>query len=365
MCKTKIKSLRRKENVMRILVTTFLLVTGLFHGQSFGASYKVSKVIEVGPAASVPYVGGPLKWSPDGTMLAYFANNYLMISDTLGKSREVKWIDIGITPRRFEWVSNDKVAINLPKYRLPDSARYNTITVVDINSGQDTVFAEWKTVPGRPGDTYFEGPFLSLEGNAYYMKKTCTSRSKEIPSGRGRGAETIDEPHWFLPDKAPALDDNHFIRWYLKEGLYEITLTGHDSTRLAPTPFRHIGPFSAINSDRTYAMNGGTMIRIADSTCIVLDTLPIQVPVEGSICGFGYVSFNPQSSEVLFELTCDKGDMTVADRIGTFNYITSELVVYNAPAGAQHCTTPVYAPDGKKIAFLADFKAYIIYREEK
>jgi len=353
---------------MRVLILTLLLLAGLFNSLSYAAGYKVTKVIEVGPAASVPFVGGPLKWSPDGTKLGYFANNYLMISDTLGNSRQVWKIDIGITPRRFEWVSNDKVAINLPKRRESDSALYKTITLVDVNTGQDEVIVSdqpgaLKPVGGRTGRTFFEGPFLSLEGNAYYMIKTCTGRSKEIPSGRGTAPETIDEPHWFFPDKAPALKDNHFIRWYLKEGLYEINLTGSDSTRIAPTPFSYIGPFAAVSPDRSYVMNGGTMIRTVDSTCIVLDTIPVKVPEGATACGFDRVSFNPKSSEVLFELTCDDGHKVIADRIGTFDYVTSEFTLYDAPAGAQHCTTPAYAPDGKKIAFLADYKAYIIYRE--
>jgi len=33
---------------MRLFVTTFLLLAGLFHGLSFGAGYKVTKVIEAG-----------------------------------------------------------------------------------------------------------------------------------------------------------------------------------------------------------------------------------------------------------------------------------------------------------------------------
>jgi hypothetical protein len=361
---------------MKKFVTTFLLVAGLVHGLSFAASYKVTKVIEVGPAAQVSYAA-PLKWSPDGSMLAFLANNYLMVSDTSGHIREVKAVEIGITPRRFEWVSNDKVALNLRNRSSSDSALYNTLTVVDINTGlenvivADTPNAKWKPVNRRAGDTFFEGPYLSLEGNAYYLIRTLTGRSKEISNGRGTAAETIDEAHWILPDKAPALGDNHFIRWYLKTGLYEIALTGNDSIRIAPTPFRHVGPFAAVSPDRSYVMNGGTMIKTADSMCIVLDTIPIERPEGVVACDFGRVSFNPnpKSREVLFELTCDgnypSGAEFVLDKIGTFNYTTYEFTILDTLIGIEGCAAPVYAPDGKKIAFLAHYKAYIIYREEK
>jgi hypothetical protein len=241
---------------MRTLVMTCLLAAGLFHGLSFASGYEVTKVIEVGPAAWVPFTG-PLRWSPDGTMLAYFANNYLMISDTLGNSREVYKIDIGITPRRFEWVSNDKIAINLPKYKLPDSTLYKTITVVDINTGQDTVViadtprTTWKPVYQRAGDTFFEGPFLSLEGNAYYIIKTYTGRQVKLP--RATVSETTDEYYWFFPDRSPALKENHFIRWG-SDGLYLITLDQSDSTWLAKDPYNQA--FEAVVSrDRSHVLH--------------------------------------------------------------------------------------------------------------
>jgi len=355
---------------MRRFVTTLLLTVGLLPGVSLATSYKVTKVIEVGPAAQVSYAS-PLEWSPDGTMLAYLANNYLMVSDTLGNSREVYKIDIGIRPRRFEWASNDKIAINLPRYRLPDSALYNTITVVDVNSGQDMIViadtprTNWKPVYQRAGDTFFEGPFLSLEGNAYYVIKTYTGRQVKLP--RGTVAETTDEYHWFFPDKAPAMADNHIVRWGT-DGLYLIALDQSDSTWLAKDPYGQA--FEAVVSrDYSHVFTLSTLINVSDSTTIDLRKLAGERPAGTFGCGYLFVSFNPKTSEMLFNQTCDgnypSGTEFVVDRIGTFNYTTNEFIILDTITGIQNCTTPVYAPDGKKIAFLADYKAYIIYREEE
>ncbi|MFH1374745.1 MAG: hypothetical protein ABII79_13220 [bacterium] len=344
-------------------LTVIMLLGGLIVGSVPASGYKITKVIEVGPVAWVPFTG-PLRWSPDGTMLAYFVNNYLMISDTLGNTREVKSIDIGISPRRFEWVSNDKVAINMPKRRESDSTLYKTITLVDVNTGQETIVAEWQTVANRAGNTYFEGPFLSLEGNAYYFFKTMTGRSKEIPLGRV--TETIDESHWFFPDKAPAVEDNHFIRWNTG-GLYLVNLNQTDS--ICPVESPHPGAFSwaAIRPDSSYVFIRGMLIRVADSAEINVNSFVGKPPPKTTGCGLSFVSFNPKSPEILFLIACDDGHMNEVLRIGTFDYTTNEFTILDTLIGISSCTVPAYAPDGRKIAFLDsdDYKAYIIYREEK
>jgi len=346
------------------LVTILLVTCSLL----IADGYKVTKVVEVGPAAWIPFTG-PIKWSPDGENIAYFANNYLMISDTLGIRQEILYIDSGITPRRFEWVSDEDIAINLPKYTELDSNFINSIILVNISNKQVTSIAEWYDVSRSPGNTFYEGPFLSLEGNAYYLQKTTTGRTKIAPSGRSQVAETIDNAQWLLPEKSSFDKDNHCVRWFLDSGLYKIDLFGKDSTRITPTLFRHIGPFTAVNSDLSWVSNGGTLIRIADSTCIVMDTIPMQLPDNVVSCGILFTSFNPKASEILFNQSCDgeypSGEELVVDRIGTFNYTTNEFIILDTLIGIESCTAPVYNPDGKKIAFLDndDYRVYIIYRE--
>ncbi|MFH2037689.1 MAG: hypothetical protein ABIJ45_14910, partial [Candidatus Zixiibacteriota bacterium] len=82
-------------------------------------------------------------------------------------------------------------------------------------------------------------------------------------------------------------------------------------------------------------------------------------------CGHLFFSINSNYHEILFQFSCDNFEFerTVAERIGTYNYKTNEWNLLNPFNNDQDCLTPVYHPDGKKIAFLSDNKAYIMFRE--
>ena len=123
---------------MRLLFGLLCFLGCCLPGTSKAGGYKITKVIEVGPAAWVPFQG-PLHWSPDGTMLAYFANNYLMISDTLGNTREVKKIDM--YPHRCKWVSEDQIGVRLKK-KISDDSTLLRLVVIDVGSGRERVVQE-------------------------------------------------------------------------------------------------------------------------------------------------------------------------------------------------------------------------------
>ncbi len=171
---------------MKLILLSVLLLSIITAGTATSGGFKVAKVIEVGPAAWVPF-SGPLRWSPDGTKLAYFAHNYLMISDTLGNSRQVMKVDSGITPHRLEWVSNDEIAVNTCKRYELDSRRINTLTVVNTTTGIGEVVAEGSLNPRRPsraskaGEVYIDGPSLTTGGDADYRLKANTGRPGRHP----------------------------------------------------------------------------------------------------------------------------------------------------------------------------------------
>ena len=85
-------------NFTLLLTLVVILCSGL---PAWGIDYKITKVVEIGPADE-GFMSWPLRWSPDGKWLAYFHNGYLTLSDTLGNSHQVKKIDF--FPRRYEWI---------------------------------------------------------------------------------------------------------------------------------------------------------------------------------------------------------------------------------------------------------------------
>jgi len=166
---------------------------------------------------------------------------------------------------------------------------------------------------------------------------------------------------------APAINDGDTLCWGTG-GLDLITLDQSDSIWLAEDPYRQA--FEAvINPDRSYFFTHAILTRLSDSVQITLQDYAGDRPAGTFGCGFLFVSFNPKATEMLFNQTCDgdypSGGEFVVDRVGTFNYTTNEFTIIDTLIGIESCTAPVYAPDGRKIAFLDndDYKAYIIYRE--
>ena len=80
---------------LNLIVMSLLLgiCWGLIGCSASAGDYTIEKVVEIGPADWVPFLG-PIRWSPDGTIISYFSQEYLMISDTLGNKRQVIRVDM-------------------------------------------------------------------------------------------------------------------------------------------------------------------------------------------------------------------------------------------------------------------------------
>jgi hypothetical protein len=354
----------RKEDMRTLLkVTVVFALVGA--ATSAAAGYKVTKVIEVGPAVSL-LNGGALKWSPDGTMLAYFANNHLMISDTLGNSRQVAPIGV-FSPMRAAWVSNSEFAVNLADRRRTDSVLYRLV-VFDIDDGSQREVRQcwetrWSLLPGHSG---FDGPYVTLEGNAYYedieitgleegelrdrLRSTVVNR-KRVPLVPGRGG-------------TQSLANSHLQVWG-KNGLYAVDWGGRDSTILwQESGAGAFHMWTAVSNDKHYVFNGGKLINSQSGEILDVGEYAGTRPANTEYCDFGSPSFNPRGDEILFWHFCEGGDTLVIDRVATFDISTREFTLLDTLTGISGGSSPVYNPNGRMIAFFAHGKGFIVWREE-
>jgi len=351
---------------MRRIVVTAAFLWAATAGAVLGAGYKVTRVIEVGPAVGLA-CGGAVKWSPDGTRVAYFANNYLLVSDTLGNSRQVAPISSGLYPMRAEWASDNEFAAHLADRERHDSA-WNGLVLYGIGTGEESVVEEyWRTQWSHlPNHSQFSGPYLTVEGKAYYTRTVITGLAEGDPIEvlRSRHFDTQKLPLSSSKVAVQALLSDHLEVWG-EDGLYLVDWSGGDSVRLSED--RANGALrmgTAVSADRSWIFRRGRLMnRMTPDTIDVASFAGVPPPnTEG--CGFLSITFNPNGEELLFEHFCEGGETYVVNRIATFDYSTNEFTLLDTLTGIQGGTFPVYAPDGRMIAFFAQNKAYIIWREE-
>jgi hypothetical protein len=333
-----------------------LIVIGLLLGICWGligysasaGDYTIEKVIEIGPADWVPFLW-PIKWSPDGTKISYFYNGYLMISDTLGNTRQV-W-KANTFPHKYEWLSNNEIIMH--QRFMPVNRTIVRLSIIDISTGQEQILVD-NTPPDsnmlavQEVETY--GPERTVEGNVYYTDEKVAGKSAIIPQSK-----------YLAPGKTLSVAENHILRWG-DNGLYMVRAAMQDSTRLSRKPYDYMPLPPIISPDHKYVMVGGTIQRIADSQFIVMDTCITDKPQKTVGCGFIFCSFNPKGNEILFQRGCDDGESYIVRSIGTFVLGTGRIQILDSLIHLTDCATPVYAPDGCKIAFQSNKKIYIIYR---
>jgi dipeptidyl aminopeptidase/acylaminoacyl peptidase len=354
----------------RLLILIGVQVVCLLMAAHVWAGYRVTKVIEVGPAISF-FAGGALKWSPDGTKLAYFANGYLFVSDTLGISQQVASIPQPMYPRGAEWVSDSELAVDLRAFQQPDSSLCQ-LTVYDIETGHSRVVEQfWRTRwTMMPGHTSYSGPFLTNEGRAYYTRMVVTGLEEGDQEEIRRSCVFTRTRVPLVPSgvlaKAAMPDiESSKIQVWGDDGLYLVDWSGSDSTLLSKQEHSSVAEIrTAVSSDGSLVFNHGMLLRTNPPDTIDIREYAGPLPPKTLSCGFLDVSFNPRTQELLFEHYCEGEEPYEVSRVATFDVPTRTFALLDTLTGLDSCVFPVYASNGRMIAVLSHFKAYIIWREE-
>ncbi|RKX26270.1 MAG: hypothetical protein DRP45_03955 [Candidatus Zixiibacteriota bacterium] len=351
---------------MKVLLIALVGVLAVTASSTLAADYEITRVIEVGPAKTAGCAVS-VRWSPDGTMLAYFANNHLMISDTLGNSHEVSSIH-DLSPYRHEWVSDQDIAVRLEdRSRKTDSA-LNQLILYNIATGDEVIMeVYWKTRDFLvPGSEWFEGPFLSLERNAYYRVISATGRKDGTEVEQRESRKFRSENKSFSTDKDALAGEHVYATIVDGTGDFQIrSLYQTDSIKQCG----HRLPFHIrehlVSADLSHTFTRGILTDLTDSSTTYVDDFAGDPPAHTVGCSYYFPTFNPRLEELLFLQACEGKEPYVVDRMCTFNYATNEFTDLGALTGLDAGTPPRYSPDGKKIAYTTGRKAYIIYREDK
>ncbi|SYZ72347.1 hypothetical protein TRIP_C20462 [Candidatus Zixiibacteriota bacterium] len=332
---------------MKKYILTFVIL--IIASAAMAGKYKIDRLINVAPANWIPK-NGPVKFSPDGSQVAFFYRGYLYISDTLGLEHQAS-LDSTIYPVRYEWLSNDEII--LQRQILRNTTAVRRLCVINIDSGEErTILEDVQPVYyGASGDAgSFIGPFLTVEGNPCYILDQPDVFDIIIPTSTfgGRG-------------KSLAEADNHILQWGA-DGLYLVRADQGDSTRLTRKPYPRISLHPAISYDEAYILMGGLLEHLADSSYMILDTLVKDNPPTALGCGILYGSFSPNSSEILFQDGCPDDQDYLDNHIETYDYDAKLLVSLDALVNLSNCVGPSYSPDGHMISFICNDTAYIAYR---
>lgn len=337
---------------LKIIWSVLLLVFPL--KVSFALDYAIKEVIEVGEAGFAPFVN-PIIWSPDGTKIAFTKAGVIYFSDTLGNVQEVIKPEMPI--HRWDWVSDNQIVVYTRKSTGEGGNLIHRLSTIDVNLKRETALHDYTTFYGyREVEGYSEyyGPFKSVEGNSYYAQKRYSSNKSSVAV----------IPHAFEQSKSVQIANDHFLRW-TDSGLYMVRLDETDSSWLIGQPIMMTGPRPIASSDLSYAMDRGHLFRLKDTTSISIDTLIGPLPPKTIGCAIIWSSFNPIAFEILFTISCDNDENYVVHRIATLDCTTLDLTIIDPLIGISNCAAPVFSPDGRKIAFMANQKAYILTRQLK
>jgi len=321
------------------------------------AEFKVGKIIKVDKADWAPFLG-PLRWSPKGDRIAFWTGNELRLADTTGAVVYSKTFDK--PPFRYEWVDDSTICIG-QMYWISPGKQYNGLVLLDLTTSHVRSLAEEQRTGNSDGDAghvYIDGPYLSVENHVYYKSWS------EKWNDRGRlQTSQISRPLVTSGATLSSVDD-HFIQWDTS-GISVINLDGRDTVRMGKPGSKGARGSISLAARQPYSANGEVVVRVADNSPILLNKNSLRIPIGFFGCGALYHSFANQFSEIAFQMTCDSAEPVTTDQVAVLNLQTMATTYLQDVFHCKQSLTPVFSPDGLRLALIVDDSLAIVWRREE
>lgn len=322
----------------RILLLALVFLCLGFASLIFAQTFET---IEIGK-------GGPSKWSPDGTRLAFVSEGWLCVADAEGKGQIQRIAEVN--PYSFEWMSDSDFVVFEKKYPNTESLtslQSQSIKIVTLDGHVSTIVRDTtahKNSPPKitkpivlPDETvgYYEceGGFKDWGCNVFKIikqgKLSPDSSKKQWTAG------TIPYPDgdiWLL-----TID--HSVKKQITTGKqkYHFPLLSPDNMKILAGASRYNAGLVVLN------LNGEVL---ADLDIDAREISPGLI-AGGEIVG---ATWAPDSKKLLFNLTIEDGHFTYDKDIYMVNADgTGKVAIAANPDDIEKDAS--WSPDGSKIAY--------------
>ncbi len=322
-----------------------IIAITVIYSVSFGDDDRNFRVIEIGGTDGTP-ISGPIKWSPSGNKLGFISRSHIFVVDTLGN--EIATVKSNQPLHRFEWLTDKEiVAFEDLRSRMIEHIK---LVKYDIETGESKVIQEFKKdlpLPRGLNDGYFEGPYLTVQGNLYYYLYEGGVKTPTFPESKY---------------SAKARSRNNYIYKLTSGGLYLMRADLQDSIYAYDKNYKD----TVQSLKQKYYVRGGFITDLKDSTSILLDTFPVLENIKADYIGCGFMNedINPKYKEILFYYTCDIDEYNSTGYLFLFDIDSGTFIDLAHEMNEENCQTGRFSPDGKMIALCCSGKGYIFIRGE-
>lgn len=328
---------------MRVILYLSVIFSLFVGGASYALDFEITEVIEVGPAGGGPMYR-PVRWSPDGSMIAYFRGHTLMVADTLGSSREI--ITIDYQGRDFEWVNDSEIVFAQRPVKAQDGKTFRLSSVT--LSGVETVLEEEST--SRFGRPAFHGPSITPSGVVYYTRIQDSDSTITILSRTGAGGMVSPSGHYMLKKIGPNL-----AKVSLDKQETEVIIENRWGGAVASSDFRYVAVDGAAGEILLHNLNQGTV-----------DTVSALAPSQpsGIYCGTVTCDFNRVYQLIAYYTTCDSHYDQVGNYINFYDLADKRGHLVSPLVTSEGEKWPAFSPNGRFLSFLASGLGVCIARVE-